>query len=406
MPDPIIVMAVGDVSADLPDNGACFRHVRPLFAEADIVFGNCEYVYSDVIHPAPTHFAMHAAPPSQAAALDIFDVMSLANNHAVDAGYAGLRSTMRTLRDLGVEPVGAGENLAEAQAPAIVDVGNRKVAFLGFCTTFPLGFEARPNRAGLSPLRVNTFYRNPQPNIWDPGIPGVIETVPLAEDVENYRSAIQAAKSQADFVVVAHHWGMNPEVRAMLAPAERTFDRVWRSALESYELELARFGVDVGADAIVAHHQTSLNGIEIRDGKPIYYGLAALVHHFHDGGARSDDAITTDTSSIAGYPHWAFQRPETLITGVAVIALSDDGIEAGLVPAMILPDGGVEPLQPDDPRVPTVIDHLASKIEQEHLDTQIDVSALERWTLLRLLPRCQSPTPAAPVASLDRNLHG
>lgn len=387
MSDSITVMAVGDVTADLPDNAASFRHVRPLFEHADIAFGNCEYVYSDVIHPAPTHFAMHAAPAAQAAELRVFDVMTLANNHAVDAGYAGLHGTMTTLRELGVQSVGVGSNLEEALAPAILEAGGKTVAFLGFSSTFPLGFEARHNRPGLAPLRISTYYRNPKPNIWDPGIPGVIETVPLREDVENYCNAIKAAKAKADFVIVAHHWGTNPEVREMFVSPERTFHYVWRSALESYELELARMGVDAGADAIVAHHATSLNGVEIRDGKPIYYGLAALVHHFHNGGAKSDDAITTRTAGIPGYPHWAFKRPETLITGIAVLTLSDDGIDAGLVPAMILPDGGVEPLAPDDSRVATILEHLHGKIQHEQFATDVETSVFnERWALFKLIP--------------------
>lgn len=383
----ITVLAVGDVTADLPDNGPSFRHVKPLFAKGDVVFGNCEYVYSDEVVPSVTHIAMHSAPPKQAAEFEIFDVMSVANNHALDGGEPGLFGTMKTLEDLGVKPVGAGRNLSEAQAPAVIEVDGKRVAFVAFCSAFPRGYEARTNRSGLSPLRVHNFYRDPYPNFWDAGITPVIETVPLQEDVDNYRRTIQAAREVADYVLVSHHWGNNPEVRNMMAPGSKTHDIVWKSALEDYELQLARLGIDFGADAILAHHQTSLNGVEIRAGKPIFYGLAALVHHFHNGGSKNDDsAIATRTNGIEGYPHWAFKKPETLITGIAVLRLSEQGISAGIVPAMILPDGGVEPLKPGDDRVEKVASHVEAKIALEDLGTVVKQGTFDEWALLEIHP--------------------
>ena len=52
---PVSVLAVGDVFPDVPDGRAAFRPLEPLFASADVVFGNCEGVYSDRPARSPSH---------------------------------------------------------------------------------------------------------------------------------------------------------------------------------------------------------------------------------------------------------------------------------------------------------------------------------------------------------------
>ena len=119
-----------------------------------------------------------------------------------------------------------------------------RIAFLGFCTVFPVGYEARTARPGLAPLRVRTFYADPDPNFWEPGIEPVITTVPVQEDLDRFRSYDRQRAGQADYLVVACHWGYSS----------------WVEVLQGYELELARDAVDHGADAVVCHHHHSLRG--------------------------------------------------------------------------------------------------------------------------------------------------
>src|SRR5215471_728893 len=45
----------------------------------------------------------------------------LANNHILDWGRAGLADTLRALRDAKIHIAGAGEDLAQAQRPAVMD---------------------------------------------------------------------------------------------------------------------------------------------------------------------------------------------------------------------------------------------------------------------------------------------
>ena len=66
------VFAVGDVFPDMPGRAAeVLRPLTPLLSQADIVFGNCEGVYSDRPAPAPTHKHFMTAPTASGRGLGI-----------------------------------------------------------------------------------------------------------------------------------------------------------------------------------------------------------------------------------------------------------------------------------------------------------------------------------------------
>jgi poly-gamma-glutamate capsule biosynthesis protein CapA/YwtB (metallophosphatase superfamily) len=351
-PRRVSIFAVGDVFPDLPDGRAAFHALEPLFATADVVFGNCEGVYSDAPEPAPTHKHFMCAPRERGAMLGAvgFDVMTLANNHMIDGGYAGLRDTIELLTAQGIAVTGAGADSDAATRPAIVERRGLRIGFLGFCTVHPVGYEARPSRPGLSSLRVRTHYADPDPNFWEPGIDPAITTLPDAGDLARCRTAVARAREQVDFLVVAHHWGYSS----------------WMEVLQEYELELARDTVEHGADAVVCHHHHSLRGIEMHRGKPIFYGLGALMHHFsHHRPSTADMAARLarfgEISSLApgeDLPLFPF-RSDTQMTGIATLDVTLDGrARAGLIPAIMLADGSTEPLATGDPRATRVADYL------------------------------------------------
>jgi poly-gamma-glutamate capsule biosynthesis protein CapA/YwtB (metallophosphatase superfamily) len=60
-----------------------------------------------------------------------FDFLSLANNHCLDYGAAGLLETQRVLQDAGMACAGAGL-AAEAARPALVERAGLRIAFLSF----------------------------------------------------------------------------------------------------------------------------------------------------------------------------------------------------------------------------------------------------------------------------------
>jgi poly-gamma-glutamate synthesis protein (capsule biosynthesis protein) len=345
------VLAAGDVFPAVDDGAAAFAPLAPVLAGADIVFGNCEGVYSDRPARAPSH--KHFMGTARAHGLCLggvpFHVMTLANNHMVDGGYVGLQDTVDVLTEQGIATCGAGADLEAAVRPAIVERDGVRVAFLGFCTVYPVGYEARPDRPGLAPLRVRTHYSDPDPNFWEPGIDPAISTSTHPGDLARYHEAIASAREHADHVVVACHWGYSS----------------WLETVQNYELELARDAIDCGADAVVCHHTHSLRGIEVHRGRPIFYGLGALVHHFVSldisQGMRTDrQARYGERSSWSDedvFELWPF-RPVTRRTGLARLEFGADGVSAAFVPAYMLPDGSTEPLRPDDPRAAEVAGYV------------------------------------------------
>ncbi len=376
----VSILAVGDVFPDIPDGRRSLAPLEPLFHAADVVFGNCEGVYSDRPARSPSHKHFMGAPRERGSMLGAagFDVMTLANNHMVDGGYQGLEDTLELLHGQGVATTGAGMNLEEALRPAVVERDGLRIAFLGFCTVFPVGYEARPDRPGLAPLRVRTFYGDPDRNFWEPGIDPVISTVPVSEDLERFRRTIAAAKEQADFLVVACHWGYSSLVEV----------------LQDYELELAHDAVDQGADAVVCHHHHSLRGIELHDGKPIFYGLGALVHHFSELHVTREDRAARharfgDRSSWLEdevFPLWPF-RADSRMTGAAVFDVDPSGsVETGFVPAQMLEDGSTEPLRAGDPRAAEVAGYLERITRASGFDTAFERSQRDDWLFVRVLP--------------------
>jgi len=65
-------------------------------------------------------------------------VASLANNHAMDCGPAGLRQTLGALHEHGIRTVGAGADLHAACEPLVLSVRGWTVAVLAYADLSPL----------------------------------------------------------------------------------------------------------------------------------------------------------------------------------------------------------------------------------------------------------------------------
>ncbi|MDA9761979.1 CapA family protein [Desulfobacterales bacterium] len=61
------------------------------------------------------------------------DIVNLANNHILDHGKTGIKSTLKACEEAGISTVGAGENLGAAKKILIKRVGDTRVAIIGIC---------------------------------------------------------------------------------------------------------------------------------------------------------------------------------------------------------------------------------------------------------------------------------
>jgi hypothetical protein len=117
--------------------------------------------------------------------------VTLGSNHITDAGLEGVRQTIDILDAAGIAHTGAGRTLAEALAPAVVDVRGVKFAFVGW--------------DDITGSRGATSTR-----------PGV---APMTD--ANVCNSIKAARAEADVVIAMPQWGW-PEYHATITRQQIT----------------------------------------------------------------------------------------------------------------------------------------------------------------------------------------
>jgi len=154
-----------------------------------------------------------------------FNCVTLANNHFNDYGGEGCVTTFETLQSAGIDYVGGGRTLEEAQRIYYTTINDKILAVVNFCEhEFSI---ATRKVAGSAPLDL----------------------------IDNY-GQIKEARLNADYVVVIVHGGH-----------------------EYYQLPSPRMKktyhwfIELGADIVINHHQHCYSGFEIYKGKPIFYGL-------------------------------------------------------------------------------------------------------------------------------------
>lgn len=257
----VVILGCGDVGPIHEPVAHYSELVRPVLAQGDIRFAQVERVYSDrgslQLHSGGEHSRLKPAMASVFGDCG-FDVVSLASNHAMDWGPEALLDTIALLRHRGIRVIGAGSNLAEARAPAIIEANGVRVAFLGYCSILNKGYWARPDKPGVAPLRVHTYY---EAFDHQPGVPPRVVTVAYEEDLAALVDDVRNAKAAAHIVVLSLHWGVHfiPHIIA------------------DYQPVVARAAFDAGADVIFGHHAHVPKAVGVHGGKVCFYSLSNFI---------------------------------------------------------------------------------------------------------------------------------
>jgi poly-gamma-glutamate capsule biosynthesis protein CapA/YwtB (metallophosphatase superfamily) len=251
-PKVLTVAASGDVLGDrgvglfIDKKGAAplFANVRPLFEQASLAFVNLEGPISDKGTRADwkEYTFRDRVQLADGLLASGIDVVSMANNHAMDYGSKALLDTFARLKKAGVRWAGAGENAAAAAAPSLLITPAGMVAVLAFTDIIPGGFAAGPDSPGLNP------------------------TTP---DRKAMIAAVTKAAKKAKFVVVSFHWGDEYTTRP-----------------NATQKELAHAVIDAGADLVLGHHPHVLQGFEVYKDRLIAYSLGDFVwdHYSQETG--------------------------------------------------------------------------------------------------------------------------
>jgi poly-gamma-glutamate capsule biosynthesis protein CapA/YwtB (metallophosphatase superfamily) len=347
MPESAIVLrAVGDVTLRGDDPANVLELVQPVLRSADITFGNCESSYSERGSRNPAVRGENCGHPDAVRALNRvgFDVMTYANNHHIDAGYDAFFDTLQLLRDSGIATCGAGEDIAAARKPAIVERDGTRVAFLGYSSILMPGFEAGPNRPGCAPIAVYTHYQ--QVEYEQPGSKPRIFTFADPDHVEALRQDVSRAKEHADIVVFSPHWGIH------FTPA----------VVADYETQVARAAIDAGADIVLGHHQHILKGVQVYKGKVIFHGMGNFASNFVAGRFLAEDSSNPAFREMQeqypehgllydpDYPSYPY-RPEARNTLIVQCDIVDKSIrQVSFLPTLVNRHGQPEPLTAGDDR--------------------------------------------------------
>ena len=79
-----------------------------------------------------------------------FNMVSLANNHALDYGPDILRQTREELTKRNIKYIGIRDNNKDHYVPRLVIINGLKIAFFGYCNACPTEFGPRSNTAGVN----------------------------------------------------------------------------------------------------------------------------------------------------------------------------------------------------------------------------------------------------------------
>ena len=286
------LLACGDVGPIHEPIERYSELVKPVLQQADLRFAQVERVYSTrgefQLHSNGAH--SRVSPQMISVFSDCgFDVVSLASNHAMDWGADALMDTVDLLRGRGIKVVGAGRNLAEARAPEIIEKNGVKVAFLAYCSILQNGYAAGPDRPGVAPLRVHTYY---EAFDYQPGVPPRVVTVPYAEDLAGLVEDIKNAKSKADAVVVSLHWGVH-YIPKLIA---------------DYQVAVAEAAVAAGADLLLGHHAHTPKAIGVHQGAACFYSLSNFIMSSTAKSAEKAAAFEKKYGVVLDpdYPHLSY----------------------------------------------------------------------------------------------------
>jgi poly-gamma-glutamate synthesis protein (capsule biosynthesis protein) len=200
--------------------------LEPLLREADVAMANLEGVLTTQGEPLDKSYLIRAHPRWSLALKEAgFDLVTLANNHALDYGSIGLEETLGTLAERDIAVVGAGPSREAAHRPAWFTVEGIRVAVLGYAA-------ARWNGSVDVPATDRIAWAEP----------------------EAVQADVRAVRDEADLVVVLLHAGTEYS-------ADPSTDQV----------AVAHAAVDGGADLVVGHHPHVTQTVEhYRQGLIVY----------------------------------------------------------------------------------------------------------------------------------------
>ena len=205
----------GRTAGLLNDPATAFGPVSAVLKAAGFTAVNLETAVTSRGTPQPKTYHFRTGPAAFTALRDAgVDLVTMANNHVLDYGQAGLADTLAAARAKRFPYVGIGTSAAAAWAPYVTTVNGTRIAVIGVSQVAELAssWVATPSRPGEA----------------------------NAIDLRRTLAAVRAARRLAPVVIVFMHWGT--ERVACPNPSQRSLAR---------KLSAAGASIIIGAHAHV-----------------------------------------------------------------------------------------------------------------------------------------------------------
>jgi len=208
----------GRTAALLSDPATAFGPIAAVLKAADFTAVNLETAVTSGGTPQPKTYHFRTVPAAFTALRGGgVDLVTMANNHVLDYGQAGLADTLAAVKAARFPYVGIGTNADAAWAPYVTTIKGTRIAVIGVSQVAELAssWVATPTRPGEA----------------------------NAIDLSRTLAAVRAAKLLAPTVIVFMHWGTEGE-----------------ACPDPNQLSLARQLAAAGASIIVGAHAHMLQG--------------------------------------------------------------------------------------------------------------------------------------------------
>jgi poly-gamma-glutamate synthesis protein (capsule biosynthesis protein) len=332
--------------------------VAPYLRDADFRFVNCMRTYSD--RGVKSDHAPQVCQPVEMSTLftgGLFDAVTMANNHSLDAGPEAMLDTRKLFLEKGLRVTGAGRDLDEARQPAIVEKAGVRVGYLGYTSVATAGTDAGKGKPGVVNIRVKTSYETRGPHQ-----PVRVWTSPIPQDLARLTEDITDLRKKVDVVVLAYHAG------AIRLPR----------IVSDYQVAVAHAAIDAGADLVVGHAPHIPKAIEVYKGKVIFYslGVFAMTKSFAapawtNEPAWAQGAVRNFMDLDPAYPLMPYGKDCTLAL-LAKAYVSPQGVaKVSFLPVKFDSRYRPEVLRAGDPRFDDVVEYM--KWASEDMPHKFDI---------------------------------
>lgn len=292
LPEPVVIAFGGDVSFDgvvgqalQSDPERFLSPLEPLLGSADIAVVNLHTAITTGGVAEPKD-ATYRAPPIVLDALASagVDVVSLANDHALDYGPSGMSDTLAAIEASDVAAIGIGENRSEAFTPYTAAIRGVSIAIFGATQILDEDaietWVATDEQAGVA---------------WARG-----------RERQQLERAVAAVANSFDIVIVYLHWGQ-PGAQCPSGGQMATAEGLTAA----------------GADIVVGAHTQSVQANGTVGGTLVHFGMGNLVADVSEIPATESGAlrVTVYPDSELLDHEWL---PATLLDGIATPYEPDD----------------------------------------------------------------------------------